>query len=435
MLVNHKYISIKVNELQMQQRNEALFILLSISNLMSQAGGLETVLDEALARVLEHFDFDAGRIYLLDGDGELLKLAACRGIESAGLEVVRLNEGFSGKAARTGSFIAQYVSDLEDKKRAALLLAKGFKIIICVPLIAMGQVLGVMNMAANKVIELDQDRIDLLVAVGNQIAVAAHNAKLNSELKEKFKELKIQKDAIEYFAYSISHDLKSPAIGIYGLTQRLHRLCWDALDYTGREYCNQIMKAADQILKLVDKINTYIVAKEAPMQFETVALKEITTTIRNEFADTLDAGSVRWKEPDYLPTIIGDKISITRVLRNLVDNALKYGGDQLSEITIEYKGDQTRHIILVSDDGVALSKENSERLFRLFQRDARSKGVPGAGLGLAIVKEIVERHGGEVWLDTEKNGGTTFAVAIAKNLPEQSQEETFNKAGGAQGRK
>lgn len=420
MLVSQKYISIKVNELQLQERNEALFILLSISNLLSQSGDLREMLNEALVKVLEHFGFDAGRIYLLDDDGEFLKLAVCRGMESAGLEIVRLNEGFSGKAARTGSFLAQYVSDLEDKQRAALLLGKGFKIIICVPLIAMGQVLGVMNMAANKVIELDQNRIDLLVAVGNQIAVAAHNAKLNSELKEKIKELKVQKDAIEYFAYSISHDLKSPAIGIYGLTNRLHKRCWDALDRTGREYCKQIMKSAEQILKLVDKINTYIIAKEAPMHFEPVMLKEITATIRNEFSDTLNATDVHWSEPDSLPTIIGDKVSIIRVLRNLVDNALKYGGDQLTEIKIQYRDDQAYHIILVSDNGVALAKENEERLFRLFQRDVQSKGVPGAGLGLAIVKEIVERHGGKVWLDSEIEGGTTFAVAISKGLHEES---------------
>lgn len=419
MLISRKYISIKVNPLHLQERNEALFILLSISNLLSQSGELQKILDQTLAKVLEYFAFEAGRIYLLDGAGEFLQLVACRGMEAEGFNIVRISEGFSGKAARTGSFIAQYVSDLEDKQRAALLSAKGFKIIVCVPLITMGRVLGVMNMAADKDLELDQDRIDLLVAVGNQIAVAAHNAQLHSELKEKIEELKIQKDAIEYFAYSISHDLKSPAVGIYGLCKRLHRLYREALDATGREYCNQIVKGAEQILRLVDKINAYIVAKEAPMHFEPVELKEITATIRAEFSDTLATSAVRWLEPESLPTIVGDKISITRVLRNLVDNALKYGGDCLSEIQIDYRDDQAYHILLVSDNGVALRKEHAQRLFQLFQRDVQSKGVPGAGLGLAIVKEIVERHGGKVWVDFTRKSGTTFAVAISKALQEQ----------------
>jgi len=416
MLVNSRYISVKVNEPQLRERNEALFILLSISNFLSTCHNLQELLDGALARVLQYFDFDAGRIYLMDESGKSLKLGSYKGLDTEGLERVGINEGFTGKAARTRSFIAQYISELEDRHRAEMLMDKGFKIIICVPLIAMRNVVGVMNLAANKIVELDQTKIDLLVSVGNLIAVAANNAKLYADLKKKVTELQTQKKATEFFAHSISHDLKSPTVGIYGLTKRLVRDYQSSMDDKGRLYCNQILKASEQIVELVDKINAYILAKEAPLQIEQVKVKEALNMVREEFSEELDRRGVKWSQPADLPVILADKTSLLRILRNLIGNALKHGGDALRQIEIDYQDSEEYHIFRVSDDGAALSKEDSEKLFELFYRHEQSRGLEGAGLGLAIVKEIAERHRGKVWIDPATKQGMTFCVSISKSL-------------------
>jgi len=416
MLVNGRYISVKVNEPELRERNEALYILLEISNFLAMTHSIDEVLEGSLSRVLEHFGFKAGRIYLMDSSRQNLLLAACKGIEPAGLERVRIDEGFSGLAARTRSFIALKMSDLEDKTRAAFLMSKGLEVIICVPLIAMDELVGVMNLAAEESFELDRAKIDLLISIGNQFAVAVNNARLYEVLNAKIKELKMQKEAIEFFAYSISHDLRSPAIGIYGLTRRLHKLCCTALMEKGLEYCRQIIKASEQIVNLIDKINAYIVVKEAPMHFEKLEVKEITEIIKNEFSETLSSRAVKWSEPEMFPAIVADKMSVIRVLRNLVDNALKYGGQDLGEIKIGYLNEEKSHIIFVSDDGVGVDKASSEKLFELYKRHKTSRGIEGAGLGLAIVKEIAERHGGRAWLDTDCRRGTTFYISISKDL-------------------
>ena len=390
--------------------------MLDISNFLSTSHDLKEILDGALARVLKFFQLDAGRIYLMDEAGETLNLAAFRGVDAEGLERVKINEGFTGKAARTRSFIAQHTSDLEDRERAKLLVRKGFKIIICVPLVAMRNVVGVMNLAASKIIELDQAKIDLLISVGNLIAVAANNAKLYADLSKKVKELKTQKEAIEFFAHSISHDLKSPAVGIYGLTRRLEKGYQGCLDDKGRLYCKQILKASEQIAGLVDKINAYIVAKEAPLKVEPVNVKEVLEILRSEISEELAKRGIKWVEPDKVPTILVDKTSLLRILRNLVGNALKHGGESLSEIKVGYQEDKEHHILSVSDDGVALSKEDSGKLFELFYRHERARSVEGAGLGLAIVKELAERHGGKVWIDLGATKGMTFCVSLSKSL-------------------
>ncbi len=421
MPISREYISVKFSEPHLRERNRALSVLLEMSNFLSSSLNLDNVLQGALAKVLEWFNLTAGRIYLLDEAGVVLYLAAFQGLEAGGLERLRVTEGFSGKAVRTRSFIAQDVTELDDLERSELLASKGIKVVVCVPLIAMDKVLGVMNLAADKLVEFDTGEIDLLISLGNQIAVAANNIKLYEDLMRKVRELNVQKEAIKFFAYSISHDLKSPAVGIYGLTRRLHQLYCEILDERGRKHCDQILKAAEQIVRLVDRINAYIMAKESPMHFEPVSIKELTETIRTEFSESMLKRNVRWTEPYELPSIVADKLSIMRMLRNLVDNALKYGGSSLTEIWIEYRDVDDYHVLVVGDDGVSLREEDSEELFQLFHRHKTAEGVEGTGLGLATVKELAERHNGKVWLEQTPGKGTIFCISILKGLKPRSR--------------
>ncbi len=416
MQTNHKYISVNFDALELKQRNKDLAILLEMSNSLSSFMSLGEVLRGALSKVLAHFGLKAGRIYLLDEGGEYLYLAAHQGTQPDALEIVRIDEGFSGKAVRTRSFIAQRVLDLEDEKRVALLLGKGFKWIICVPLIVRDKVLGVLNLATDKIIDVDQNQVDLLTAIGNQIAVAANNAKLYEDLENKLQTLKQKKEMIKFFAYSVSHDLKSPATSIYGLAKRLRDRCEGSLDEKGIEYCNQLLKASEQMVSLVENINSYIVTKEAPLNIEKINVKEIMEEIRNEFFAILEERQIAWSEPEAMPKIWADRISFSRVFRNLVDNALKYGGEELHEIKIEYNENGEFHIFSISDDGVGIKAGDEGKIFEVFQRNETSKGTDGSGLGLAIVKEIAQRHGGQVWLKNHGEKGTAFYISISKNL-------------------
>ncbi len=221
---------------------------------------------------------------------------------------------------------------------------------------------------------------------------------------------------IKMFAYSVSHDLKNPAIAIYGLAKRLHRYSRDRLDERGRSYCEQILKASEHIASLVEKINLYIKTKEVPLSIEKVRLKEIVDTVKEEFAPQLTGRQIRWLEPEEIPEVNADRTSMVRVLRNLVDNALKYGGHDLSEIRISYQESEDSHILSVEDDGIGLKNEDATTLFGPFKRKRVASEVDGAGLGLAIVKEIAEQHKGRVWLEPAIKKGAAFHVSISKHL-------------------
>ena len=117
-----------------------------------------------------------------------------------------------------------------------------------------------------------------------------------------------------------------------------------------------------------------------------------------------------------MPTIRVDRLALIRALRNLVDNALKHGGKGLREIMVDYGSDPDFHILSVSDDGVGVDPDLSERLFERYFRKPSSPTKPGTGLGLAIVKSVAERHGGRAWVESRAEGGAVFYFSISKAI-------------------
>jgi signal transduction histidine kinase len=203
-------------------------------------------------------------------------------------------------------------------------------------------------------------------------------------------------------------------VGVHGLTQLLHKQYYSILDEKGKKYCTQILKASSEIVALVDKINAYIKMKETALTIEKVQLKAVLEMLKSEFSIQLAERNIRWVEPDFLPEVMADRLSLTRVFRNFVDNALKYGGPGLSEVRIGHTEDEKFHIFSVSDDGVGIQQEDADKLFRPFQRQATSKGIEGTGLGLAIVKDIAEKQGGRVWVEPGPEKGAVFFITIPK---------------------
>jgi PAS domain S-box-containing protein len=230
------------------------------------------------------------------------------------------------------------------------------------------------------------------------------------------KALELSSEEIKHFAYSVSHDLKNPSIAIYGLTRLLTKNCDEMLDERGKHYCQQILRSAEQIASLVEMINIYMTTKETALSIDSIDLSDLLVMIREEFAVPLNIRQIELKESRPLPKIRADRIAILRVLRNLVDNALKYGGETLTRIVVGYKETEDHHVLFVNDDGVGLTEEESQDVFGLFKRQKTAAGIAGTGLGLTIVKEIADRHGGKVWIKVNAEQGITFNVSIWKHL-------------------
>lgn len=237
-----------------------------------------------------------------------------------------------------------------------------------------------------------------------------------TDKKQAEKALEESSEKLKLFAYSVMHDLKSPSIGIYGLAKRLRNDAMEVLDEKGKTYCDQILKASEHIVALVDKVNSYIATKEARLSIEKLDVGEILRTIEDEFAVQLNGRRITWIKPERTVEIMADKLCLLRVFRNFMDNSLKYGGEGLSTIWTGYEESTDFHIFSFGDNGKGLKEEDSTKIFKAFQRNESSEGIEGTGLGLTIVKEIVEQHGGRVWVKPAGEKGITFYFSIFKDL-------------------
>ena len=271
---------------------------------------------------------------------------------------------------------------------------------------------------AEEALQKARDDLDLRVAERTaELAKAVMDLRVEVEERKRAENaLKIGAEKMKVFAYSVAHDLKSPAIGIYGLARLLHKHYRDILDERGGSYCDNLMRASEHVASLVDQINIYIATKELPLNIETLSVKELFSMVREEFSSQLNLRRVTWIEPEVKAEVKADRISLLRIFRNLVDNALKYGGEHLGTIRLGYEATDADHLFTVEDDGTGVTGEDFEKIFGLFQRREASSGIEGTGLGLAIVKEIAERHGGTVRVESGPRCGTVFHVSISRFL-------------------
>ena len=410
--MNRAELTVVYDRSKIQERNRQLSVLMDIGSTIADACSLDTLLEATLSRVLDLFHFDAGRIYLTDSSNAVLRLRAWQGIDPGGLETVRFGEGFTGSAAESRSFLARRTRDLNDPDRVELLVGKGYEMIVCVPLVARDRVAGVMNLATHNVVEIASHTIDLLMIVGNQIAHAAESARLTGELVQRAQQLQEKKETIKFLTYSASHDLKSPAVAANGLMQRFIRDYTPALDDRGRNMCQRILVATRQILALTDRLNMYITSKEAALRIETFPLERIVETLRSEFGHLFDERGVCLRVPQPCTEVTGDKLGLTRFFQNCVDNAMRYGGPALSEVTLGCDCSEDQQLLWVRDDGRGMPRQEADKVFLPFHRTSSSKGTDGTGLGMAIVQEIAARHGGEAWVDSIPGGGTTFYISL-----------------------
>jgi signal transduction histidine kinase len=157
-------------------------------------------------------------------------------------------------------------------------------------------------------------------------------------------------------------------------------------------------------------------AGEGASEREPVDLVELTDEMMSDLRPLADGKSVslQWHRPAENLRVLADKNQMQRLVRNLVDNAIKYtpGGGSVTLKLTSPKDDTL--IIQVVDTGIGISPEHQTRVFDRFYRADPSHTIPGTGLGLSIVKEIATIHGGNVRLKSAPGVGTIFTVTLPR---------------------
>lgn len=145
---------------------------------------------------------------------------------------------------------------------------------------------------------------------------------------------------------------------------------------------------------------------------ERLDLALLINEVRDEFATGPDTTAIELETPKQEIWIKGDRAALSRVLRNLLDNALKYGGGRAVLLDVVLAEGRREALVHVRDNGIGIPVAERDRIFEPFYRASNVDSTGGHGLGLSISRRIVEQHGGRVWLDHSGSDGTTFALAL-----------------------
>jgi len=230
---------------------------------------------------------------------------------------------------------------------------------------------------------------------------------------------------LQEFTYVASHDLREPVRKINSFGQLLVDSLADKLSDDERENFDFMIDGAYRMEKMIEALLTFSRISTKGVEFEPLDLNEIVKQIRElELAVKLEETNGTISVPEPLPAVQGDAAQIRQLMQNLVSNAIKYHKkDVPPEVTIRaHKDDNEMVRVEVQDNGIGIEKEQYDKAFVMFRRLHSRDEYEGTGIGLAVCKRIVERHGGEIGVESTYGESSTFWFTLPVSDSTQEQQ-------------
>jgi signal transduction histidine kinase len=265
----------------------------------------------------------------------------------------------------------------------------------------------------------------------NERALAAANASLLERARERdrlIRELEARNAELESFAYTVTHDLKSPLITIGGFLPHIESHAERGDREALRGDLDRVRRSQARLLRLLDELFELSRAGKASGPPELVALADAAREARDLVGGRLSAKGMSATIAADLPQVRGDRLRLVQLFQNLLDNAAKFGRPAAQpRVEIGLRPDGAEPVVFVRDNGIGIAPAHHERVFGLFQR--LDPDQEGTGVGLVLVKRIVEAHGGRIWIESEGIGrGSTFCFTLP-GLP--AGDEASREGSGA----
>jgi signal transduction histidine kinase len=305
-------------------------------------------------------------------------------------------------------------------------------------------VLGAINVTSRSLIWPTTEALAVPASIGQQIGVAMENARLYNQTVSYARKMEEARHAAEEaraiaeaanaaksdFLANVSHELRTPLVSIFGFARivqkRLHERIYPALsdqDDKIQRTTNQIDENLDIILdegqRLMKLINDLldlekIEAGKMEWQFRPIAIGDVIHQATSATASLVEGHGLSFivEIQEGLPLVNGDPDRIMQVVINLVSNAVKF--TQQGAISVLARKEEPEVIVEVVDQGIGIAPSDQALLFEKFRQvgDTLTAKPQGTGLGLAISKEIIEHHGGRIWLESELGQGSKFFFAL-----------------------
>lgn len=267
--------------------------------------------------------------------------------------------------------------------------------------------------------ETPEFALGVMHALSDRIRMGNERRLAEEKLKETLAELDRSNEELEQFAYVASHDLREPLRMVTSFAQSLDKKYHGKLDETADEYIHFIVDGAARMQRLIDDILQYSRVSTRALPFEKLNAEEVLETVLLNLDMAIKEAHAKVTH-DPLPVIYADPSQLGQVLQNLISNAIKFTREgETAAVHISAKRDGDQFVFSVKDSGIGIEPELFEKVFVIFQRLNPADKYPGTGIGLAVTKKIVERHGGQIWVESTPGQGTTFFFTMPAEVKDE----------------
>jgi signal transduction histidine kinase/putative methionine-R-sulfoxide reductase with GAF domain len=405
-----------------RELGEALEYQTAISDVLGVIGrskfDLQPVLTAIVTTACRLCDAHDARIALRQG--EWIEYAAGHGSAWVGNERLPVMPGLvAGRAIleRKPIHIHNLTMAGEDFARGReLAISRGHRTALAVPLLREEQAIGCLFLRRSEVRPFSDKQVSLLETFADQAVIAIENTRLFEEIARKSRELEIASQHKSQFVANMSHELRTPLAAMLGYAELLQEGIYGALPEKSLPILTRIRSNGKHLLGLINTVLdiSKIEAGQFKLNLGEYAMGSIVETVMGATESLAATKKLAFKTEvaKGLPYGLGDEQRLTQVMLNLVGNAIKF--TDTGEVRIAAGAANGHFTVSVSDTGPGIPPEERERIFEKFRQvdssNTRAKG--GTGLGLAIAREIVEMHGGRIWVESAIGQGSTFRMEL-----------------------
>ena len=255
------------------------------------------------------------------------------------------------------------------------------------------------------------------------------NVELEQRVIERTRDLQQAMQELEAFAYTVSHDLKSPLRAVDGYSKIILEDYQSELRDEVTGMLNHIRTICSEMIDMINKLLQYSTASRRELYLEAVDCNEIFAASYQEIIGSVPGRRITFKVETGLPTVFADRTMLKQVLYNIFSNAIKFTKNrEHAIITVGATITENEYVFYIKDNGIGFDMNYAAKLFGLFQRLHTSDEFEGNGIGLITVKKIIEKHGGRAWIEGKNNKGATvyFTLPIECDLKRKDNQGESN---------
>ncbi|MDM9630357.1 response regulator [Robiginitalea aurantiaca] len=422
---------VEVRTKEVQQRLNELATVNSVTKALNDKLELEELIQLVGTKMKDVFNSDITYLAILDHETNMINFPYQDGDN---MPPFKLGEGLTSRIIQSGeSLLINRDVDImaEYQKHGIEQTGKQAISYLGVPIPVEDDIIGVLSVqSTQQESRFNEEDKKLLSTLAINVGVALHNAELFEEAKVAKAKAEEANEAKSAFLSTVSHELRTPLTSVLGFAKIIRKRLVDKVfpavnveDQKIKKTMKQVSENLDVVVSEGERLTSLIndVLDLAKIESGRMEWNMKPVFMQDVIGRAVSATSALFEQkdlklqknvPDNLPLISGDEDKLIQVVINLLSNAVKF--TDKGSVVIEAYKDNNQVIVEVQDTGVGIAEEDKHKIFERFRQagDTLTDKPKGTGLGLPICREIIEHHGGIIWMNSEPNVGSTFFFSV-----------------------